>query len=181
VFIHPVIGFRSWKLDAGRVCLAGRIANVPWEFDKPTEAICQEGFFRKPRAELGAHVSPHFDCTCGLHAYASQEALEANQIATQRSIFGAIIAWGTLIAHEYGFRAKRARPVALAFGPPRPDRNVVDLRRGEWVTLAEKIAENYRVPIVPLEDLTAYAQTFGQSIDPDVLLMFNTSPKRAHK
>lgn len=165
MFVNPVIGFRSWKLDAGRVCLSGRIANVPWEFKKPTQAKCCEGFFKKPRREVGVHDSPHLYCTCGLYGYFGPERLD-NFVITERSIFGAMVAWGNVVVHERGFRAATARPLALAYGQPTKP----SLSDKDWENLARKIAENYSIPIIPLDDLAPYALTFGQSIDPDVLL-----------
>lgn len=164
-FAEPVIGFRSWKLNAALIALSGRIVPAQWEFKKPTQARCHEGFFRK--AQIGEHGSPDAACTCGLYSYLSQEILEDRQVGSERAVMGAVVAWGKICVHEQGFKAEFARPLCLALPVLPPGTKFI---QASWNDLAHKVAENYTIPFLDREDLTAYALTFGKPIDVDVLL-----------
>lgn len=164
-FAEPVIGFRSWKLNAGLIALSGRIVPVQWEFRKATQAHCHEGFFKK--AETGEHKSPDAACTCGLYSYHSLEILEDRQIGSERAVMGAVAAWGKICVHEQGFKAEYSRPLCLAMPALPPGTRFI---QSSWRDLADKVAENYSIPLLEREDITAYAKTFGKLIDIDVLL-----------
>lgn len=90
-------GVRGWTLLGGRLCAA--VHADEWAAaGRPTRATC--------RASAG-HRSPAKHCGCGLygtHPWAAE---------TMGGVVGVIEAWGRVELHRTGFRAERARPIAL--------------------------------------------------------------------
>jgi len=82
---EPVIGWREWANNAG--ILTGMYGR-PWH-SKTYEAPCDR-----------THPAPQWDCTCGVYAVPTPP-------------FGAVVGrvelTGTVIEHEHGYRAERAK------------------------------------------------------------------------
>jgi hypothetical protein len=64
------------------------------------------------------------------------------------------VAWGRVVECERGFRAEYARPVALL-----DCENPFDRRERKRAAVA---AEHYNVPLLPRDELIAYASWHGQ-------------------
>lgn len=80
-------------------------------------------------------------------------------------IVGAIAAWGDVEVHRGGFRAKRAKVVALALAAPECDPELV--AGPERVLRAT--ARHYGAEVVKLEDLPAAAERYGKAVPAELL------------
>ncbi len=117
-------GFRAWRLDSeGRLWPAA--ASAAWA---PGVNVARCGH------RIG-HDAPAGNCTCGLYAFHHLH----RQLANER-VIGGIAAWGDMEVHRDGFRAGRARVLALVLDPLTPARERAAL---------ERAAERYAVPLVP--------------------------------
>lgn len=151
LYIEPIVGFRTWRLNEDRLALMGKMADIDWEFDRKTCAKCVDIFYCP--SDLPSHDAPHPECSCGLYAYASQDLMEERYVGAVHNAYvcGAVIAWGKVCEHEDGWKAQFARPLCLKEEAGREN-------------LVSKIAENYRIPIVPEDMLTQYALSFGPAL-----------------
>ena len=158
---QPLVGFRRWGAKRGGLysgifvagkfvpnpalgMVAPRAGQMPWPTDHDRFAKC---------FALRGHEAPHRECNCGWAAYyqiAKQPALPAIEC-----VWGAIVAWGTIIEHERGFRAEYARPLAL-LDLPNPD----DYR--EHGRCLANAAEAYGIPLLERDELIAYAAWHGE-------------------
>jgi hypothetical protein len=157
---EPVVGFRAWRVrpDGG---LAPKVASAPWSSNEPTAAHC----WPPPHAghaRRGPHAAPHRACHCGIHAYHSIELMRPEKTPFTNFVYGAVVAAGRIVVSREGFRAERARVVAVSYNPLSAD-------RPEAMARLERVARGYRIPLVPQEDLEAYARTFGRPYDPATL------------
>lgn len=115
-------GFRAWTIDReGRLLPAA--VGEPWTTGVNV-AGCAHGH---------GHDAPAGDCTCGLYAFHTVH----RQLAGEAHV-GAIAAWGDMEVHRDGFRAGRARVLALADAP------------GDRV---QRAAERYGVPVLARDAL----------------------------
>lgn len=117
-------GFRAWHVDReGRLLPAA--ASGAWE---PGVNVARCGHGR-------GHAVPGGDCSCGLYAFHHLH----RQLAPE-PVVGGIAAWGDMEVHRDGFRAGRARVLALAGDGPGTGRERPRL---------ERAADRYGVPLVP--------------------------------
>ena len=91
-------------------------------------------------------------------------------------VTGAIVAWGRIVEHRHGFRAEYARP--LAFAQPAHGGYCLAARVADVYgvsvgcdcaadsRLPAQMADRYEVPVLPADELVAYAQWFGE-LPPD--------------
>lgn len=102
------IGWRWW--DINKKGMATSVNGIIWP---PGDALDAEhvkifGTCRGP--EIGQSV-PADNCTCGIWSFydpIQASALPKNGYFTQAVMFGMIEAWGTIVEHEFGFRAEHA-------------------------------------------------------------------------
>ncbi len=157
---EPLVGFRQWgslrgKLFSG-IFVAGRFVPnpalhqvaprampSPWPTDADRVAKC---------FAIRGHEAPHRDCRCGYAAWYSLP--EEPELPAPEAVWGAVVAWGRIVECESGFRAQFARPVALLERD-----NPLDRRKAKRATLA---AEEYAIPLLPREELIAYAGWHGE-------------------
>jgi hypothetical protein len=116
-----VIGLRSWRLEAGELMPVSIQMAPPWEPGE-NESRCLGNF--TPCAEPGCTLCRdwpvpdhafHRDCTCGFYG-----VFYPSLIPT-RHVFGVVEAYGRVVVGPKGFRAARARVLALvetAVGTP---------------------------------------------------------------
>ncbi|MDF0531502.1 hypothetical protein P0W64_18340 [Tsukamurella sp. 8F] len=117
-----VYGVRAFKIDATQfeawVAVEGR---VPSSF-LVSPVVDELGGWPDLQGEAAClyqrdHAVPDFDCTCGLYAFNSLQALE-HAIPEARLEAVAIVALeGRVIAHDRGYRAERMRVVAVWVRP----------------------------------------------------------------
>lgn len=163
--IQPVIGFRTFCSDDGLLRSSGA-GDAIWDPDV-TIAEC-EGFDKvhalafyessgEPAKAKTPHPAPDKNCGCGLYAYHKPAHLFAavGLFGPRPSrIKGAIAAWGRMEIHPTGFRAEKARVVALALD----DLCAGDPKRREQI---EQLACIYGARAVPSYLLTEEAYKYG--------------------
>ena len=160
---EPLVGFRRWGCRRGGlysgIFVAGRFVpnpalgmvaprapQRPWPTDHDRVAKC---------FALRGHDAPHRDCRCGFSAY---YALTAEpELPAPEAVWGAIVAWGRIVECETGFRAQHARPLAL-LDLANPDDLAERGRRREVA------AERYGIPLLPHDELLAYAAWHGDLV-----------------
>jgi hypothetical protein len=138
----PYLGFRVWRVRDG--CLIGPWIPEVWPTRVEAVARCLP---YEPTFDTG-HRAPHLFCSCGLYAFHTLEYALARCAAT--FVCGAILAYGYLIVHEEGFRAERAKVIALGAND-----NTKSL-------VPSELAGQLGVPVVDVQGLEAYGLEFGR-------------------
>jgi len=158
---EPLVGFRRWGCKRGGLysgifvagrfvpnpalgMVAPRAAQKPWPTDHDRPAKC---------FALRGHEAPYRGCNCGWAAYYSLP--EEPELPAPECVWGAVVAWGTIVECETGFRALFARPLALLHHPHRDDIREQGRR-------AEIAAQAYEIPLLDHAELIAYAQWHGE-------------------
>ena len=126
--LEPVLGFRQWYWKEGSISSYG---SSKWS-DGSLTSVCER--FSVLGETKEDHSSPDIDCSCGIYAhYLPIESYERTY-----NIFGVIEASGKLFMGTKGFRAEKARIVALAgLGPST-----------QWFTTKEKTRGIYPKDVV---------------------------------
>lgn len=107
----PILGFRAWTIEHGH--LHGAVE--PW-LDLTMEATC--------RTVTAQDEVPHSDGRCGAPAcgiYALKRAIDIQDVTgwpTEHLALGMVALTGKVVEHALGYRAQRARIVALAVQHP---------------------------------------------------------------
>jgi hypothetical protein len=142
VYSSAAIGYRSWDVAPDGALRSTGLGGMRWR-PGPNVAYCGAG---------GEHDAPHAICGCGLYAmHDPPVGVEARM----PWMAGAVAMRGRLLIHHDGVRAEEAIIVVLA----EPlDPHPAELRR------ARQIADRYRVPLVPYDELRAEALRYGQPI-----------------
>lgn len=161
--IHPVIGFRRFLIDDDAWLAATNVGGI-W---KPglNVAKCRAdrrlpaGFYslsiRREEPPPFDHKAPHERCSCGL--YAKHKVAEVPD-ANGPSVIAAVVAEGRLATHPAGFRAEKARVVALGI----PENGVSEGR-------LQIIAAAYGAVAVPEEELETVALRYGTPVPEGML------------
>ena len=125
LFTAPIHGVRTWDVlpdRDGTPLLCGWAVNQVWPPGEPYRASCVATQFRRVPARghvRQPHLAPHPDCSCGIYALhparldARRDLLGKLSRCENSGVIGAIEAWGRIEVHASGFRAERARPIAL--------------------------------------------------------------------
>ena len=159
----PLVGFRRWGCRGGALysgifvagkfvpnpavsMVAPRARPVPWRPGQDRVAKC---------FALRGHEAPARNCNCGIAAYYALD--EEPELPAPEALWGVIVAWGRIVEHERGFRAQFARPVALLDAVRAPKRSKPRLR-----AQAGKAAEAHAIPLLPRDELIAYAGWHGE-------------------
>lgn len=161
-FSECVIGYRYWLLDPTGQLRAITMTKQAWQPGTNT-AHCRpndHGHGAMWSTWLGladeTHPAPAKDCHCGLYGWndLSDDYTGANEVdaSARLVVLGAIAAWGDLRVHHKGFRAQHACIVALALAPATSQRVRDTLQR---------VAGEYRVPLVHADTLQAEAERHG--------------------
>jgi len=158
---QPLVGFRHWGAKRGGLysgifvagkfvpnpalaMIAPRTRQMPWPIGHDRFAKC---------FALRGHDAPYRDCNCGWAAYYTLP--EEPELPAIECVWGAVVAWGTVIEHETGFRAEYARPLALL------DRRHPDDIRERGLRL-QNTADAYNIPLLARDELIAYAAWHGE-------------------
>jgi hypothetical protein len=133
-----VEGWRAWRLvrrGDGSLGLGSLFSpEERWRPRSAVRAVCA--------VEGSYHPAPAVDCRCGYYAYADRARLAG---ASRRSgVVGAVSMWGSVVGHDFGYRAEYAYPQrlrlvcgpCLRIGRDRTPRWVV-ARRGELTAVCE--------------------------------------------
>jgi hypothetical protein len=102
--IEPVEGWRSWELerDDEGLRLVSPLVEVGWPAGVPLEAACRRH---------AAHDVPDPECSCGIYAVVSPDAL--GTVRGGVSVVGSIALWGRVVEHDRGYRGQLAYPQRL--------------------------------------------------------------------
>jgi hypothetical protein len=110
----PFIGYRMWTINGGSLQpLMYNHIFVDWWTTGTAKAQClRQGHYEHHPWEHDTTDVPYPPCTCGLWAY---NTLERNGMRPTGSneVKGAIVAWGRIVEHEYGFRSQYAQVIAF--------------------------------------------------------------------
>jgi hypothetical protein len=117
-------GWRVWCIQetASGLRLASVIHDAAWPRGTDLVALCN----------LGEHVAPDVECTCGIHAAREPASLWTylrgrDEPATVARVLGQVALWGRVIEHEHGWRAERAFPLSFVTGDPLLQRRLSSL------------------------------------------------------
>ena len=163
-FDAPLVGFRRWATRRGALysgifvagrfvptpaltMVAPRVKPQPWPVGEARVAKC---------FALRGHEAPFCECNCGLSAYYGLD--DEPDLPAPDAIWGAVVSWGLVVECEYGFRAQFARPIALLDAYNRHDFAHPGRR-------AAAAAEAYGIPLLPRDELIAYAGWYGELRD----------------
>jgi hypothetical protein len=132
--------------------LAGPQQSTPWpEGGGWLTATCM----RHP-----GHSAPAAGCECGIHAWHPARRSARRVLAIRREVPGVVEAGGAIEVHRDGFRAERARPLALMVAP-----------RAN-AALAGRLASAYDAELVPVEGpdaVLAWCRARGVGLEPAVV------------
>jgi hypothetical protein len=142
--ILALVGFRQWRLAHG--VPVSMYDGAAWPNGRIT-GRCDRGH--------GPAEVPAKDCSCGVYAYYDPCPRTASA-ATPDLIGGAVVVWGRIEAHMYGFRGEHARIVALE----------LPLSRGRKRRAVIEAAEALGVPAVPHRSLKPVALEHGEVLAP---------------
>jgi hypothetical protein len=105
--IQPIRAWRVWKavrMPDGSVLLGSLVGRTAWPRGEAMRAHCRRS----------GHPAPSAGCSCGIYAHRSRDAaLQHARDSGPDLIVGEVELWGHVVEHEHGFRAERARPIAL--------------------------------------------------------------------
>ena len=160
----PVVGYRRFGIpwpsrkEEENHCLVQQ--GHRWAYIGPTVAECRRLGNTGP---CGEKVPPTQSCGCGLHAWLDvEEALRYYELTTQRGwVLASVIGWGRVLFDEDFWRSERAQVVAFAdpWDTHADKPEIVRERTGAWLA---RVADNYGVPILPLEELREYTLMYGE-------------------
>ena len=158
--IGPLRAYRCWQLkwQEDQPVMRSVFHPTIWPADAPFQATCQKGvgspaawirslFSQKARDP--AHPAPSWGCQCGVYGFASLTGDELEQAPrtperdADRSVMalGAVLLWGRVIQHTYGYRAEYARPLKLMRVP-------TQLHLPSVGDLLDAVAERYGIELV---------------------------------
>jgi hypothetical protein len=99
--VSPIVAYRVWRwTHSGLTSLNGEL----WPPNQSLQAKCSEF--------PNGHASPHGNCSCGIYAAKSLDQLLMRGYA-DAEVFGEVYLWGTVVEHEFGWRAQFAYPKTL--------------------------------------------------------------------
>lgn len=169
LYAEAVIGYRSWTICNKTYRLHSRIIrDESWPANGKCTAECKTSSqFRVKSDDLlpENHNAPAEGCTCGIYGYHDVDDAIENYANGPRTIMGSAIFWGNIVVHTAGFRAQHCRIVALSNHRRRNRKE--DLG---WTAQLEGAVEKYNVPVIPLELLVDYTNTWGKPLGSDYLM-----------
>lgn len=166
---HAVLGFRQWNIgDDG--LQATVYSESTWQPGVNTATCgndddwcCEEcsGPYDEWLAshQQRKHQAPDAECGCGLYAWHTLDMLKSKQSGDQRTIYGAVAGWGKVFAHNTGWRAEKARILAVSTTAES------ELRQG----FARLVADMYKVPLVPFDMLQLEGARHAGAIPNDMI------------
>lgn len=171
-FTECVLGYRAWRIDDQDRLWPISDRRRAWEPGINT-ARCNcvvpgtlsfDWSWRDGRRVLEPHPrheAPSEGCTCGLYSWRRpRQGWKHNRsFASASTVWGAVASWGRLQVHGPGFRAEHACVVTLAYPPS---------VSAEAMKKLARVAQRYRVELVPLDRLEEAASRHGSPL-PDSL------------
>lgn len=158
-----VVGLRSFR--PGREALQGVVRPAPWQAGENLARCYPNGRLDEPPSNDEHHRVAGLDCTCGFYAYFG----DANDYSSPMfggSVTGIIEGYGVVTLGSRGFRAAKARIVALV-RPDFLDCGYPDCTcRAPYAAAVTAMLARYDVPIYDTVDqaLTAHPTTKPQDV-----------------
>jgi len=156
IVARPLVGFRIWNVEDDELRTVTDLGDTATWAEGKARAACKGVPGLCENAE---------HCMCGLHIYSYPHWTWGYGVA------GAVVAWGTIIEHQSGFRAEYARPIA--FLEPTHylgcDVEAVMEVYGQRIGcncrtntgIPARMAEKYEVPLLNEKEIKAYMSWFG--------------------
>jgi hypothetical protein len=139
--VGSIFGFRWWRVQPGGHLRSPWHGGHRWRVeDNSARCLVRRRVIGNWHETRDHHDAPDRSCRCGFYALwempNEQHGDMLWDIAPETSggrhqlLLGVVEAWGKILLASGGFRAQRARPVAVATGsvPPTPDADAVRLR-----------------------------------------------------
>lgn len=154
--LDPIEGWRAWRLMRtadGGVTLGSLFSpEERWPARRAMRAVCA--------VEGSYHRAPAAECRCGYYAYAHRERLAG--ASRRAAVIGSVSMWGSVVGHDFGYRAEFAYPQRLRLicgrclrvGRDRPARWVIDRRddlRAACARHAVRSRRSTRIPALAVE------------------------------
>jgi hypothetical protein len=171
-FSECVIGYRVWGADAERQLWPLYSTRRPWLPGlntarcncRTSNSLRFEWFWHEGRRVLEPvpdHAAPDPDCECGLYSWRRPDRSWFTQLylSAPPRVVGAVASWGHIQVHGRGFRAEHACVVTLAYH---------EEMRAVGRAALQRIADRYRVELVPMRELEQAASRHGSPL-PDTL------------
>jgi hypothetical protein len=115
-YISPIVACRAWQWDFARSWTSTpplKSLNGEWWFPgRPLSAKCGAPVARRSPTVRNNHNAPQIGCMCGIYAAKSFDQLRRMGY-DRRGICGEVNLWGTIVEHEFGWRAQFAYPKTL--------------------------------------------------------------------
>lgn len=153
LYLGESLGFRAWGIDSGGLTSLNR--GYGWEREENL-ARCLP-----PARRLGRRAKPHplesvpaKGCSCGIFAYSELDMAEYYGRVAGGQILGAISGSGRIRVHRHGFRAQRARIIALLI----PPWGLIGPAARERERSAAEAADRYRVPLFGSDEIPAFLE-----------------------
>jgi hypothetical protein len=109
-YISPIVGYRGWTWDTKELkSLCGQRWHPGLALAARCRAAAVVGNIVGRTEGDDDHDATQANCTCGIHAVKSLEHLR-NKRYDRYGIYGEVCLWGTVVEHEWGWRAQLAYP-----------------------------------------------------------------------
>jgi len=118
-YVVPIVGHRIWSWDTTAAnhepCSPLRSLNGnPWPVGRKLSATCFHPCM--PSMQFERHQSPLESCRCGIYATKDVDQLQ-KFCGIGFGISGEVYLWGTVVEHQFGWRAQYAYPKSLVLSP----------------------------------------------------------------
>lgn len=143
LILEAVRGYKQWSWNSDRKLIS--MFPADWSNGSLT-STCSRSDLNKDESSA-THASPDISCTCGVYAhYLPLESYEKQR----NSIFGVVECSGKLLMGTKGFRAEKAKVVALAgYGPCNQWFENTDKTRGVYPEDVVDFCTSIGVPYFP--------------------------------
>ena len=113
-YISPIVGYRVWTWNTtGLKSLCGE----RWHPGQSLAARCRaSAILGRDKATNDVHDSPYAHCTCGVYAVKTLHHFRSAGYE-RYGIYGEVYLWGTVVEHEFGYRARFAYPKTFVLPP----------------------------------------------------------------
>lgn len=180
----PVVGYRLWRADSEDLSLMSLSADEPWPIgtdlrsNKPPSTgrsgLGGYGFHALYRFHHGDPNQVRYHDSYGLWYSIERIHRRLHGEPNVHWVVGAIVAWGEIALHSYGFRSEFCRLVALHYQPTHRDIAMAldhtDMNPELPPTRLQMIADRYRVPVANTPaSLDSYATEWGRKVSAEML------------
>jgi hypothetical protein len=101
-------GYRTWRIDGPKLLTSSIIPSVWLPGEKQAECLRHDSLPRCPESTV-----PNAGCRCGIYGWYRPDS---RSVYGLMPVFGVIEAYGRVLLGSHGFRAERARVVAICPG-----------------------------------------------------------------